>query len=252
MPAERLDHNLAILAGDGVLPELISRAYPAALVVKMGGTGEPIGRIGDILIQLRQAGITHICSIGRMKRPNFLSLMPSMETAKLIMRYGFSFKGGDDSLLRRLRFVFETEGFVVIGAHTLCPELLAPQGVLTHTPVPDEAYDSYLAMARAFGLLDKGQAIVVAEGVQIDEEDGTGTDALIARNAGRNAILVKSSKPQQDLDMDMPTIGMHTIDKAIEAGFRGIIIEAGRTLFPERLECIARADAHNVFIMGLK
>ena len=140
----------------------------------------------------------------------------------------------------------------MIGAHTLCPDLLAPAGVLTTAIPENEPYNTYIAMARAYGLQDKGQAIVIADGVQIDEEDGSGTDALVSRNSGRGAILVKTAKPQQDLDMDMPTIGMQTVEKAAKAGFKGIIIEAGRTLFPERTECIARADAHNLFIMGLK
>lgn len=251
MQAGAITDNLAILGGNGDLPELLAAHYPQALRVRFTKNESRIGQLGDILIQLRKAGITHLCLGGNVERPSMLSLMPTSETAKLLMKHGFSFKGGDDSLLRRLRRIFEEEGFDVIGAHTLCPELLAPEGIFTQTQ-PQENLFQYMEWVREYGREDKGQGIVVTNGQIIDKEDKTGTNAMIRRNADRNGILVKAAKPQQDLDLDMPTIGIQTIQNAAAHGFKGIVVEAGRTLLLHRDECVQEADRHGLFLAGVK
>ncbi len=246
-----MSENLAILGGNGDLPDILSAAHPLALRVRFSKNESKIGQLGDILIRLREAGITHLCLGGSIERPSLLSLMPSAETAKLFVKYGFSLKGGDDSLLRRLRRILEQEGFDVIGAHTLCPDLLAPEGVLTQSQ-PDQDLSTYMGWAREYGREDKGQGIVVADGVILDKEDKTGTNAMIARNKGRRAILVKAAKPQQDLDLDMPAIGIQTIQNAAAAGFKGIAVEAGRTLLMHRDQCVAEADRLGLFLASVK
>lgn len=246
------DLSLAIIGGNGDLPDILAAAHPQALSVRIGKNGVRIGELGDVLIRLRDAGVTHICMGGSIERPNLLSLMPSAETAKLFVKYGFSFKGGDDSLLRRLRGVLELEGFQVVGAHTLCPDLLAPEGVLTQSQPIGENLSAYMDWTRAYGQEDKGQGIVVAGGAIIDREDKSGTNALIERNAGKGAILVKAAKPQQDLDLDMPTVGVQTVANAAAAGFRGIVVEAGRTLLLHRDLCVRDADKAGLFLAGVK
>ena len=69
--------------------------------------------------------------------------------------------------------------------------------------------------------------------------------------SGRAGILAKCAKPQQDLRVDMPTIGPKTVKAAAETGFAGIAVEAGRVMIVERPDVIALADRSEVFIVGV-
>ena len=246
--------NLAVIAGSGDLPRLVAERHPDALVITLGENGAHPGRTGNMLKSLREAGIGRLCLIGGLKRPSWASLWPSWESWKLIVKYGFSFAGGDDALLKRLRGILESEGFELVGVQTLCPELLTPEGVLAApaTPISDEDLSICMDQAKSFGREDKGQAVAIAARHIVDTEDKKGTNALILRNARTDAILVKVSKPHQDMDLDMPTIGPETIQKAGLAGFMAVVLEAGRTLMVDRDRCIELAKAHNLGLIGVR
>lgn len=251
MPAQ----DLAILGGKGALPQLAAQRFPDALFLPIGQGDLTPGRTGDLLIELRERGVKRLCLIGGMMRPNWFSLWPSWESWKLIFKYGFSFSGGDDALLKRLRRILEGEGFEIVGIHTLIPDLLAPEGVMSAAPhdLPEKYAKLMIEQAHSYGRSDKGQAIAVApNGHLIGTEDRWGTNALIYRCARKDAVLVKAAKPQQDLDLDMPTIGPQTVEKAALAGFRAIVVEAGKTLMIERDKCIDLAQKHNIGLMGVR
>jgi len=67
----------------------------------------------------------------------------------------------------------------------------------------------------------------------------------------RGGILVKTCKPQQDRDLDMPTIGPRTIQAAHENGLSGIAVQASETLIADRAETIKLADQYGLFLIGV-
>jgi DUF1009 family protein len=88
-----------------------------------------------------------------------------------------------------------------------------------------------------------------------------GTDAMLMRVAGlpealrgrgdaRRGVLVKRPKPAQERRIDLPTIGLQTIENAAAAGLIGIAVEAGAALFLQQQDAIARADALGLFVFG--
>ena len=78
--------------------------------------------------------------------------------------------------------------------------------------------------------LDAGQAAVAINDRVVALEAAEGTDAMLDRvallrqngrlrpNDRRAGVLAKCAKPQQDLRVDMPTIGPKTIEGAAAAG----------------------------------
>ena len=81
-----------------------------------------------------------------------------------------------------------------------------------------------------------GKPLSSKKGLVLGVEAIEGTDALIERqepcSAGLGGVLVKIAKRQQEQRVDLPTIGLETVHKALaKAGLRGIAVEAGRTLF---------------------
>ena len=94
----------------------------------------------------------------------------------------------------------------------------------------------------------KDMSIVALEGIE-------GTDRTILRGgelAGDGCIVVKMSRPQQDMRVDIPAVGIKTIEKLVEIKARGIVGEAGKMLFLESEEAIELANRHNIFILGIK
>lgn len=262
--------SLAIVAGGGAMPRLVADDVAArgvrVFAVRLAGHAERDTleayegmwarpeHMGRVFAALRAQGIRDIVLIGRMRRPKWWELRPDLTTLALLPRIlpALLF-GGDDALLRAVRRALEAHGFALRGVHELVAAFLAPAGVMgRHAPDDVQLTDIALglAAARAHGLADAGQAVVVRDGAVMDREDAEGTDALIRRNAVRGAVLVKTAKPQQDRSLDLPAIGPETIRNCIAAGFAGIAVEAGATLVAEKKQVIDLADAHGLFLIG--
>ncbi len=84
-----------------------------------------------------------------------------------------------------------------------------------------------------------------------------GTDELIKRcsaykRKGNGGVLVKLRKPQQDMRIDLPTIGTRTIENAKASGLNGLAVHAGNTLIVDEAEVIRAADKAGLFIIGIE
>ena len=110
-------------------------------------------------------------------------------------------------------------------------------------------------IARGIGALDIGQAVIVHNHQILGVEAIEGTDALIERCANlrsdeRGGVLVKVKKPQQERRVDLPTIGVETVQRMAQGGFSGIAVEAGASLIVNRKEVARAADLLGVFVIG--
>ncbi len=265
---------LGIIAGGGPFPGQVARAAMAAgrqvFIVALEGFAEPsivgpyphatvrMGAAGRILALLREAKCHDVVVVGPVKRPSMLDLRPDAEGVRLLARIGRAAFGGDDGLLAAVLRVLGEEGFRVLGAHEILTEALAPAGLLTPNG-PDAAAQADiargLAVLRALGAADVGQACVVQQGIVLAVEAIEGTDAMLARagslaRAGPGGVLVKCAKPGQDRRADMPAIGPGTIRAATKAGLRGIAFEAGATLLADADATAEAARESGLFLLG--
>ena len=82
-----------------------------------------------------------------------------------------------------------------------------------------------------------------------------GTDETILRGGrlGREkTVVVKVSKPNQDLRFDVPSVGAGTIETMVKAKSSLLVIEAGKTLLFDRNEMISRANHEGISIVSLE
>lgn len=267
--------TLGILAGGGELPVRLVEACKhqgrSYFILGFEGAvdaelleGEPharvrIGAIGESLHHLHEAGVKELVLAGRLKRPSLATLRPDGTGAKLLARLGKSFFSGDNSLLSAVVDYLEEEGFTVVGADDVLKNLLAPPGLIGRiAPSKDAQKDieTGVRIAHAVGELDIGQAVIVQQGYVIGVEAAEGTDELIARcgklkrNVPHGGVLVKVKKPTQERRVDLPTIGVKTVENIANAGFAGIAIEAGGALILDRQGVALKADALGVFVLG--
>ena len=173
-------------------------------------------------------------------------------------------KKGDDALLRAVMDVFAEAGFRIIGADDVLNDLLVSAGPLGAI-IPDAEHwpDIRRAaeVARISGSLEIGQGAVSCAGLVLAVEAQEGTDRMLARVGelqveirgtpeARRGVLVKRPKPQQERRIDLPTIGVATVQAAGKAGLAGIAVEAGAALVVDREEVARAADQLGVFIYG--
>jgi UDP-2,3-diacylglucosamine hydrolase len=176
-----------------------------------------------------------------------------------------AYKGGDNHLLTHIASIFEQEGICYKGVHEIAPQLLMPQGVLTtKPPSPQERGDIAFGLKAlaAMGDYDIGQALILHNGHIVAVEGAEGTDGLLKRmqtmrESGRvrwpaqAGVLVKALKPNQDKRLDMPAIGVNTLNGLQAAGLKGVGVQAGATLMLDGQKMIETAEAKGLFIIGV-
>jgi UDP-2,3-diacylglucosamine hydrolase len=164
---------------------------------------------------------------------------------------------GDDALLRAVASEIESEGMRVVDSTLYLQDRLTPAAVLTRdaiTPELQRDLELGLRVAKSLGVLDVGQTVVVKAGTVLALEAIEGTDAAIRRGAqlgGPGAVVVKASKPNQDLRFDVPAVGPGTIQLAAELGIAAIGLEARRTLILERERSLGLAREHGIAVVGV-
>lgn len=259
IPASPL--KIGLIASGGRLPELLREARPDMFVLGLEGSVDPkladvilpVGKAGAIFAALRQAGCTHVGMAGLFLRPSFAGLRLDWTGFRVLLRL-LPVWGGDASLLARVLAEVERAGFKVMGVPEMRPDLLATAGAYgRETPTDKERadIDAGFAAAKALGRTERGQAVLVRDGAVRAKEGRGGTTALINSGALPGGILVKAAMPGQDRRVDLPTIGLDTIDQAKRAGLRGIAVEAGAAIVMDRDAMAKAADAAGIFVCGV-
>ncbi|HDZ77075.1 MAG TPA: LpxI family protein [Candidatus Omnitrophica bacterium] len=159
-----------------------------------------------------------------------------------------------DTIFGAIADKLKSEGVELISSLSFLSDYLPGKGVLTKKkPSEEEEKDIVfgLDMAKKIAGLDIGQTIVVKERAVLAVEALEGTNITIRRGGiiGREgAIVIKVSKPQQDIRFDVPVVGITTIKNLIKAGISCLAIEAGKTLLLDREKCIKLADKKGIII----
>lgn len=268
--------KLGIVAGGGTLPQTLinhclqnkrdffvlaieNNADKAIFTSDIPHKWIRIGQAGTGFKLMHEQNVEEIVMIGTIHRPTLADLVPDLRTAAFFAKIGLK-SVGDDGILRALINDIESENMRVVGIHEVIPDLLVKEGVLTkHKPDKQALADISrgVEVARELGKLDVGQAVIVQQGLVLGVEGIEGTDKLIERcgtyqRKGVGGVLVKLRKPQQDMRIDLPTIGTKTIENLHSAGMRGIAIHAGNALIVNEAEVIALADKYSMFICGIE
>src|SRR5690606_5922611 len=108
---------------------------------------------------------------------------------------------------------------------------------------------------KALGPLDIGQCVGMKDRVVVAVEAVEGTDEAILRGgklAGNGAVVVKRTKPQQDLRFDLPAVGPRTLDHMVSVGATVLAVEAGRTVLLDREEFLEKSRRTGIVVIGIQ
>ena len=244
-------HDVTVVAlKDETFPELAELAAraPAAAFHWIS-----LGQLGMLITLFKDAGVTQAVMAGQVKHSKiFSSIRPDWKLAKLLFSLPLK---NTDSLIGAVARVLEEEGIRLVDSTLFLKPLLPDAGVLTRRkPNEHEAADMAYGLGLARHIADKdiGQTVVISDGACIAVEAMEGTDEAIERAArlapGKPLVVVKVSKPQQDMRFDVPVIGPSTIVQMKAAGATALGIDAGRTLLFDRANLMEMAEAAGIAI----
>ena len=214
-----------------------------------------LGELSKAIELMRREGVKRAVMAGQVKHNKiFSAIRPDWKLAKLLFSLP---RKNTDSLIGAVAKVFEEEGIQLVDSTLFLKPLLPEAGVLTRrAPNDHEAADMEygLVVARRLAGMDIGQTVVIADRACVAVEAMEGTDETIARAArfanGKPLVVVKVSKPLQDMRFDVPVVGVPTVKGMGEAGATALAIDASRTLLFDRIRLIETADAAGIAIQA--
>jgi len=214
-----------------------------------------LGQISKLIKYFKANKITQVVMLGSIKKTNiFKDIRPDFKALSFIAK---TTRTHDDSVLTSFANLLSKEGIQIKPSTFLLPDLISPEGCWTKRN-PDKAEKKDIVqgwkLAKEIGRLDIGQCIVISNGTVLAVEAIDGTDETIKRGgrlSGKHgAVLVKLSKPTQDLRFDLPSSGSQTIETMQKSGVNVLAIEANKTLSFDREEMVTLANQYNICIVA--
>lgn len=262
--------NIGIIAGGGKFPIMAADAIKkqGLYVVAVAHEGETdpvlsekvdkitwvkLGQFGRLISALKRYDVHKALMAGTItKQRMFGKIRPDLKGIAFISKMAVFH---DDRILRAAADELAREGIEIVSSTLYLPKLLAPVGCLTRKkPGKAEMEDIRFGwqLAKDLGRLDVGQCVVVRRKTVLALEAIDGTNATILRGgaiAGEKAVVVKVSKPEQDLRFDVPSVGLETVKVMSDVNASVLAVEAGKTLLFERDKMIEYADKCRISIV---
>jgi DUF1009 family protein len=214
-----------------------------------------LGELSKTIDLLHKEGVTQAVMAGQVKHTKiFSAIRPDWKLAKLLFALP---RKNTDALIGAVAKVLEDEGIRLVDSTLFLKPLVPEAGVLTQrAPSESEAVDiEYgLGVARQIAGMDIGQTVVISDKACVAVEAMEGTDETIARAArlanGKKLVVVKVSKPKQDMRFDVPVVGLPTIQQMRACGATALAVDAGRTVFFDREKLIELANQVGIAIQA--
>lgn len=264
--------RIGLIAGNGRFPIIFADnakklGYHVSAVAHEGET-EPelaghvdrihwikIGQLSKLIKAFKEDKVRQAVMLGGIKKTHmFTTVRPDLRTLAMATRLALR---KDDDILRELAKELEGEGIAICESTFGLEGILAEEGTLTTRAPSEKEWDDIRYgwdVAHDIGRLDIGQCVVIKDCVVVAVEAVEGTDGAIKRGgdlAKDGAVVVKRSKPQQDLRFDLPAVGPRTIEVMASVKASVLAIEAGRTVLLDREIVLAKARAARIAIVGI-
>lgn len=214
-----------------------------------------VGKLGKIIDALKRAGVKKAVMAGKVPKSLLYrgNITPDLRAVKLL----FTLRDrSDDSILLAITRELEDDGITLLNTTDFCSDIITPEGVLTRDGVTEDEWKDIRfgwRIAKEIGRLDIGQTVVVKGQAVMALEAIEGTDEAIKRGgfyAGEGSVVVKMSKPGQDMRFDVPVVGLDTLRAMIDVRARVLALEAGRTLLLHKERFLKEAEEAGISVVG--
>lgn len=273
MKTQKTDNKIALVAGALDLPfftrDALRRARWDVFVVGLKNFVNPelqpdmtvrLGNGGRAIREFKRRGIKKMVFVGALGHPNLSDLRPDLWTFMTLMKI-LKHQRGYDSMAVALNKVLESQGFEIVAAQDLAPELAFENaGVQTKTK-PTNAdkknIERAIEVSHTIGAADIGASVVVDKQV-IAVEAAEGTAKMLERvvdmrkhKKKSSGVFAKMTKPGQDLRIDIPAIGVDTVNAVADANLHGIVVNTKTCFVVNKPAVIKQANKRKIFILAL-
>ena len=263
--------TLGLIAGGGQFPLIAAdaarqRGIRVVAVAHLGETDDALsdrvdeivwiklGQLGHLIKALKKQGVRKALLAGTItKKKMFENVRPDLKGLTLMSKLAVFH---DDDILRAVADELAKEGIEIVSSTLYLPDLVARPGCLTRKkPTRSEQEDVRFGwnVAKELGRLDIGQCVVVRRKTVLALEAMEGTNETILRGGslGREkTVVIKVSKPNQDLRFDIPAVGFDTVRTMARVKASVLAVEAAKTLIFDKKEMIAYADQSGISIIA--
>ncbi len=265
--------RIGLIAGNGRFPIIFADnvrklGYHVSAVAHEGET-EPelaghvdrihwikIGQLSKLIKAFKEDKVHQAVMLGGIKKTHvFTTVRPDFRTLALATRLAL---WKDDDILREFAKELEQEGIAICESTFGLEGILVEEGTLTARAPSEKEWEDIRYgwdVAHDIGRLDIGQCVVIKDRVVVAVEAVEGTDGAIKRGgdlAKDGAVVIKRSKPQQDLRFDLPAVGPRTIEVMASVKASALAVEAGRTILLDREIMLEKAKSARIAIVGIK
>lgn len=263
--------KVGIIAGVGNLPLAFCSAameqgydvYPVGLFDEVNETLKKhpnyvqmnIGEIGKLLGYILINKIDKLIMLGKVEKSLIYKNLQLDETFQALVSKLPDRK--DETLVFGVISLLKENGIEILPQDFLLSGLLCEKKVYTKIAPNKEdnkTIEIGVEAAKALATIDVGQTVVLKNRAVVALEAVEGTDETIKRAgkyAGEGCIIVKMSRPQQDMRVDVPVVGLNTLEEAMSIKAKGIVFEAKRMIILDKEELIKKANENNMFILGV-
>lgn len=264
--------TLFLIAGNGTYPPFAVQGAREAgvkriVVAAFEGETDPalaalvdelhwmrVGQLGRMIDAAKKSGATASMMAGQIAPKHLFDLRPDVRALVLIATLR---ERNAETLFGAIAAEMEKIGVPLLPATSFLEKHLASEGLIAGPKPKPRLLDDIafgLRIAKEVSRLDIGQTVVVKRGTVLAVEGFDGTDATIKRGGklGQgDAVVVKVSKPRQDMRFDVPVIGPRTLETAAAAGVNAIAVETGRTLLLQEDQLRKLATQHHITLWGI-
>jgi len=219
-----------------------------------------ITQISKILSLLKKNKCNNVILAGKVTRPNINEFKLDYQTVKLLPEIIFNLKKGDSYLLDFVVNLFKKNEIKVVSCLKYLPEITADKFICP-IKISNKEMADIKKGTKLLNLInsnfDVGQSVVINNGFVVGIEAAEGTDLMLNKiipvqkkiNKGSlSGVLIKIPKKIQDIRVDIPTIGLRTIQNCLKAGIRGIALKRNENIFLDQEKSLKLIKQNNFFI----
>jgi UDP-2,3-diacylglucosamine hydrolase len=211
-----------------------------------------IGKFGKIISLIKEKKSKRVLFAGKIAKPKFSKLRLDLKGIYYMPGIIKAAKLGDAAIIKTIIKILENENIKVISSVFFNSELSIKSG--NYTKLKPNMSDSNsikkgITYFNKLNSLDHVQAVIVRNNTILATEDQQGTKKMLSRLKKKSkGILIKLPKKKQDLRMDLPTIGLQTLNDCKKYGLKGIILKSKKNIFLDKAKCISFANKNKIFI----
>jgi UDP-2,3-diacylglucosamine hydrolase len=213
-----------------------------------------IGQFGKMINLIKEKKCQNVLFAGKIVKPKFSNLRMDFKCLYYMPKIIKASKSGDAAIIKVIINILKKEKINVIDSLTFNSELSLKSGNYSiNSPSKEDIVEikkgqKFLNKLNAYNHV---QGLVIRDGKVLKIETSYGTKKMlqsIKPNKVMSGILIKLPKKQQDLRIDLPTIGFDTLSDCKRAGLKGVVLKHKQNIFLDKEKCIKFANENKIFI----